>query len=399
MNRLTNFWSKPVVYITLPLLLLAVFIISFLKFGPLGIFTTAVAPIEDIAIQKVAFAPEEIIVDVYNNGPEPVTIAQVLINNAYWQFEMTPNNTLLPRDKGRISVFYPWLSGDPEIITLVSGNGVVFEEEVEAATITPRPNADYIKAFVLLGLYVGVIPVLLGIMFLPILRRLRGQWHDFLISLTVGLLLFLGIDAVAEAFELIPEIPSSLNGVGIFVIGLLVAILSLAVVSYKTEHLFAAKEEHFRALTLGYLIALGIGLHNLGEGLAIGSAYAIGAVALGSSLVIGFMLHNITEGIAIVTPLSKTIKNVRKDLHHIILMGMLAGLPTIIGSVVGGFAYSKEFALLFLAFGAGAIFEVTYDILHGMAKDRWFSIFTPTNVLGFLLGLLTMYITGFLVLG
>jgi zinc transporter, ZIP family len=390
---------KTIAQILLPLIFLGVFFITFLKYGPLGVFETAVAPIEDVFIQRVVFDRELITVEMYNNGPTPVTIAQTMINDAYWKFEMEPaDNTLESRQQGSLKIYYPWLEGDPQHIALLSSNGVLFTETVEAAAFTPKPDGNFVQAFILLGLYVGVIPVMLGLMWLPFLRRLRGKWYDFLISLTVGLLLFLGIDAVAEALELTAEVPSSLNGIGIFFIGLFLAILALAAVSYKTQHLKAEKTGHEKAIMLGYLIALGIGLHNLGEGLAVGSAYAIGEVALGSSLVIGFMLHNVTEGIAIIAPIARTTKKISQDIHRIVLMGILAGVPTIIGSLIGGFAYTTEFALFFLAIGAGAIFDVTYDILKGMARDNWMSIFSVTNVAGFLVGLMIMYMTGFLVM-
>ena len=392
--------SQMVIYTILPLLFVVAFFVSFLKFGPLGVFETAVAPLEDVFIQRVIFEHEEITVEVYNNGPETVTLAQVMINDAYWKFDMVPDpadTTLEPREKGKVHVFYPWVSGEPQHIALLSSNGVLFTEEVAAAATTPRPDKNYVQAFVLLGLYVGVIPVLLGLLWLPVLRRLRGKWYDFLLSLTVGLLLFLGVDAAAEALELTAEIPSSFNGIGVFTIGFLLAIMALTAVSYRTEHLRINKSGHQKAITLGYLIALGIGLHNLGEGLAVGSAYAIGEVALGSTLVIGFMLHNITEGVAIIAPIARTSKKISDDLHRIVLMGILAGVPTIIGSLIGGFSYSTLFALFFLAIGAGAIFAVIYDILHEMAGLRWKALFTVTNVTGFLVGLLIMYVTGFLV--
>ena len=140
-------------------------------------------------------------------------------------------------------------------------------------------------------------------------------------------------------------------------------------------------------------------MHNLGEGLAIGSAYAVGEIALGSLLVIGFMIHNVTEGVAIVAPLTRFVRQVNNFYFHLIIMGLLAGAPTIIGAVIGGFAYSPALAVLFLSIGAGAIFDVSYDIIRYMAKGNWTSLFTVTNVLGFLSGLLVMYGTGFLVLG
>ena len=386
-------------YIGAPLISLVVFLFVFLKFGPLGLFQTTVVPLEDAFIQRVVFKPEQITVTVFNNGAEPVTIVQALINDAYWQFTMEPSRTLQPRERAVINMYYPWLSGDPQHISLLSRNGTTFDKEIEAAAITPQLQADYIQAFILLGLYVGVIPVLLGLMWLPLLKRLHEKWYGLLISLTVGLLIFLGVDALFEAFELIQEVPTALNGSGIFLIGFLLSILVLSAVSHKTEHLFDTDHEHTQALIWGYLIALGIGLHNLGEGLAIGSAYAIGAVALGSSLVIGFMLHNITEGIAIVAPLTKTIKNIRQDVHHVVLMGIIAGVPTIIGSLIGGFSYTTEFALLFLAIGAGAIFDVAFDIIHSIKKGSWLSLFKVTHVIGFLAGLFIMYLTGFFVTG
>ena len=173
----------------------------------------------------------------------------------------------------------------------------------------------------------------------------------------------------------------------------------MSAVSYKTQHQRKLKGEQYQALVWGYLIALGIGLHNLGEGLAIGSAYAIGEIALGSTLVIGFMIHNVTEGVAIIAPLTRTYQQIKRFLFHLIMMGLLAGAPTILGTLIGGFAYSATIAVLFLSIGAGAIFDVSFDILQHMAKGKWLEIFTVTNVLGFLAGLLIMYVTGFLVVG
>ena len=383
----------------LPLILLAVLLVFFLKFGPLGVLKSNIVPLEKAFIQRVVFSTEHITLDVFNDGPEPVTIAQVLVNDAYWQFEILPSNTLQPLEKAKIEISYPWLEGDFEKITLISRNGVTFEKEIEAAALTPSFNFFYFKTFVLLGIYVGVIPVLLGLLWLPFLRMLRERWYSFLLSLTVGLLLFLGFDALSESFELLGQLPESFNGIGILLIGFLLAILVLSTVTYKTEYFTKEKGEHYRALVWGYLIALGIGLHNLGEGLAIGSAYAIGEIALGSLLVIGFMIHNVTEGVAIVAPLARSLKQIKNFMLHLVLMGLIAGFPTIIGALIGGFSYSAAFAVFFLAIGAGAIFDVTFDILHYMAKGRWISLFTLTNVAGFLAGLLVIYITGFLVLG
>ncbi len=383
----------------LPIVLLLILLFVFIKFGPLGVFKATLPPIEKIFIQKIVLEPEQITLKIINDGPEPVTIAQVAVNEVFWQFSMHPGNTLMPLDKGEIKLHYPWLEGDPYSITLFASDGVTFEGEIEVATETPKFNFLFFKSFVLLGIYVGVVPVLLGLLWLPFLKKLRERWYMFLLSLTIGLLIFLGFDALSESIEIIKTLPESFNGIGILIIGFFIAVLTLSVVSYKTENIIKEKGEHFKALIFGYLISLGIGIHNLGEGLAIGSAYAIGKISLGGLLVIGFMVHNVTEGVAIIAPLARIHKLIKKFYLHLFLMGILAGAPTIIGTLIGGFSYSAVMAVFFLAIGAGAIFDVAFDITHQMSKGRWMSLFTITNVLGFLSGLLIIYFTGFLVLG
>ncbi len=390
--------TKIILNALLPLLLLGLFIYLFVQKGPIGVFKNSVAPIESLFIERVTLSHEHIRARVLNDGPEPVTVAQVLVNDAYWQFAMEPSPTLEPLRKSTIDVSYPWVEGEPLRIALLTTAGTLFDKEIEVAAPTPRFDGVYVRAFLLLGMYVGVIPVLLGLLWLPFLRRLHGKWYNVLLAFTVGLLVFLGFDALSESFELISGLPSVLNGSGILLMGFTLAVLALSAVSYKTEHLRISKDDHTQALTWGYLIALGIGLHNLGEGLAVGSAYALGEIALGSALVIGFMAHNVTEGIAIVAPLARAIRGIKSMFHHIVLMGLAAGVPTIAGALLGGFVYSPALSLFFLAIGAGAIFEVSFDILKGMkGEGKWLALFAPANVAGFLAGLLVIYITGFLV--
>lgn len=394
MNPRVQLWLRGL----LPLLLLVILLVGFIKIGPLGVFKASFPPVEKIFIDRVVFEPEQITLHTFNDGPETVTLSQVLVNDVYWKFKSKPSQTLEPLERGTIHLVYPWVEGEPISFTLIASDGVTFTKEIEIAFLTPTFNWLYFKTFVLLGLYVGVIPVLLGLLWFPFLKQLHTKWYGFLLSFTIGLLVFLGFDALEEAFELLGSVAESVNGVGIFVIGFLLAILLLSAVSYKTE--FVKKRSvHFKALVWGYLIALGIGLHNLGEGLAIGSAYAFGEIALGATLVIGFMIHNVTEGIAIVAPLTRSGERFRSLLVHLIAMGVVAGAPTILGTLIGGFSYSPALGLFFFAIGAGAIFDVAFDIAHHLAKDggKWLSIFAVPNVLGFLVGLLVMYLTGFLV--
>ncbi|MDO8642481.1 MAG: metal transporter [Candidatus Woesearchaeota archaeon] len=394
MSRRANLWVRGL----LPLLLLAVLLFSFVNFGPLGVFKASFPPIEEVFIDRVVFAPEQVTLDVLNDGPQPVTVSQVLVNDVYWNFKMEPSSTLSPLQRGKIDLVYPWVEGEPIGFTLIASDGVTFDKEVEIAFLTPTFNWLYFKTFVMLGLYVGVIPVLIGLLWFPFLKQLHRKWYSFLLAFTIGLLIFLGFDALKEAFDLVGSVAETLNGVGIFVIGFLLSILVLSAVSYRTEFV-KQKSAHVKALVWGYLIALGIGLHNLGEGLAIGSAYAFGEIALGATLVIGFMVHNVTEGVAIVTPLTRSGERFRSILPHLVGMGILAGIPTILGTLIGGFSYGPALGVFFFAIGAGAIFDVAFDIARHLAeeKGKWISIFTLPNVIGFFIGLLVMYLTGFLV--
>src|SRR5206468_6340027 len=141
--------------------------------------------------------------------------------------------------------------------------------------------------------------------------------------------------------------------------GLLASFMSLVAVGESSGSSKSGAAR--RGLALAYLISLGIGLHNLGEGLAVGAAYALGEVALGAFLIIGFMIHNTTEGIAIVAPISSS--GSRTSMKHLAAIGIIAGVPTIPGALIGGFSFSSFWAALFLAVGAGAIFQVVFEIL------------------------------------
>jgi zinc transporter ZupT len=145
-------------------------------------------------------------------------------------------------------------------------------------------------------------------------------------------------------------------------------------------------------LVLAYLIAAGIGLHNLGEGLAVGAALAAGEVALGTFLVAGFALHNTTEGLAIVAPIGR--EGTRPGIRHLVALGALAGLPAIAGAWAGGFAFSPGPAAFAFGVAAGAIAQVVWAVARSMKGDE--SLTSRWGAAGFVLGLLVMYSTGLL---
>jgi zinc transporter ZupT len=263
---------------------------------------------------------------------------------------------------------------------------VKFEHEVGVATETPQGTARTLWVFTLIGIFVGVIPVMLGITWLPFLRRLPQRWVDFFLALTAGLLVFLAVDAVHEALEVSVDVPGAFQGVGLIVLGIVGALAALYAVDGWMR---GRREGGLTPLYISGLIALGIGLHNLGEGLAIGAAFALGEVGLTAFLIIGFMLHNVTEGLGIVSPLARA----RPSIRALVGLGLLAGLPTIVGAWSGGLAYSPTLSVLFLAIGAGAIVQVVWEIAKLLGQGRKEAT-APLNAIGFAVGVLVMYLTG-----
>jgi zinc transporter ZupT len=376
-----------------PLALLGVLVALFLVFDPTGGLRTAFPPVEELTIERVSLPePGLMRVHVVNGGPEPVTIAQVMVDEAYWKHEIDGGRTVPRLGRAIVSIPYPWVEGEPHEITLVSSTGLTFTHGVEVATQTPSPNARYLGIFTLLGIYVGLVPVLIGLLWAPFLRDVGRRWIHFFLSLTIGLLVFLGVDALEGALESAQAVPEAFQGVGLIVLGVVGSVAALRALSGARGGGSDAPGPSDR-LRLAYLIALGIGLHNLGEGLAIGSAFALGEIALGSFLVIGFAIHNTSEGLAIVAPVAAD----RPPIRRYLALGALAGLPTIAGTWIGGFSYSPIAATLFLALGAGAILQVVIEIGRLLHREAEGGVLAPLNALGLAAGLVLMYGTALLV--
>ncbi len=369
-----------------PALLLALVIWVMLSAGPEVLFATDLPPVEEISVLRHTLAEDVIRLDVINAGPDPSTIAQVIVRGAFWYHEVTPSRVLEPLDTARVTIPFPWNLGEPVEIALLTSTGLTFDYGIEVASPTPRPTAGALGRFALIGLFVGVIPVALGLTWFPFLRRLGRRGLGFLLHLTVGLLAFLVVDALAEGLEVADGLPGAFHGRALLVLGFAGAWLSLVGVEYRGRQ---GRGSASPAL-VAWLIALGIGLHNLGEGLAIGSAYALGELTLGALLVVGFTLHNATEGIAIVAPLVRA----GARLGQLAGLGALAGLPTILGCWIGAFTYSTVWSLVFLGIGAGAIVQVIGAIV---GRRPLAETLAPLNLLGLLVGYLVMYGTGFLV--
>ncbi|HYF66180.1 MAG TPA: ZIP family metal transporter, partial [Herpetosiphonaceae bacterium] len=336
----------------IPLLLLGG-LIAFLIVGGAGLGERTAPPIEELTIDRITLpAANQIVIAVTNGGADPVTVAQVQVDDAYWNFTITPNATIPRLGRATITLPYPWVQDEAHAVKLLSSNGTPFDGEIPVATRTPAASMAAVGRYALLGIYVGFIPVSLGLLWFPFLRRLGRGGMQAVLSLTVGLLAFLLVDTVAEALEVVGEAAPVFGG-GPLV--LMVALLSAGALLAVGG---GAAARPPRRLAVAYRIALGIGLHNLGEGLAIGAAFASGSAALGTFLVIGFTLHNITEGIGIAAPIARE----KPRLAHFVALAALAGLPAVLGVWIGAFVFNTLLTAVFLAMGAGAIAQVIYEV-------------------------------------
>jgi zinc transporter ZupT len=373
-----------------PLVLLALLVFALLKVGPLGVFRATFPPIEELTIERVTLPkPGEMVVHVVNGGPEAVTVAQVLVDDASWLHYIDGDRTLGRLDRRTIRIPYPWVEGEPHVVRLITSTGLTFDTTIEVATTTPSADARYLTTFALLGVYVGVIPVFLGLLWFPALRTASRRWLDFFLALTVGLLIFLGVDAFAEALETATRVPGAFQGLGLVLLGVLGTPLALAAIGHRRR----ATREGSSAYHVALLIAIGIGLHNLGEGLAIGAAYSTGAIALGTFLIVGFLLHNTTEGLGILAPIATEQPSVAR----LAMLGAIAGVPTVLGAWIGAFTYSPLWTTLFFAIGAGAIVQVVWELIKLFTRRSEGGLTAPLNVAGLMTGLLIMYLTGLLV--
>lgn len=357
-------------------------------------------PVERLSFQRVTLAPDEIAITVLNDGPDPVTIAQVAVDDAFWAFEVEPSATAARLEQVHVRIPYPWVHGETHAVRLLTSTGATFDHVIGVAVSTPRPSGRFFAIFTLIGLYVGVVPVTIGLLWFPFLGGLGRRGLDYLLALTVGLLAFLLVDGTTDGLEAAAGVPGSLQGVTLLVAGVAAAWLALDAVGAWLRTRRAARDaEASDGWVLALLVAIGIGLHNFGEGLAIGSAFALGEAALGSLLIVGFTLHNTTEGLAIVAPMARESAGRRVPVARLVQLGCIGGAPTILGAWIGGFVYSPVWAVLLLALGVGAIGQVTVQILRQSAGEGGVArhLAKAPVLAGLATGVIVMYTTGLLV--
>ena len=376
------------IWIALPLAVLGLAIAWLLSADPLASFRNGAPPVENLTFERTILGNDGIRILVRAGGSEPMTIAQVQVDDAYWQFTQDPPGPIARGSTAWLALRYPWVLGEAHAVNIVTSSGTTFEHEIAVAVPTPTRDSLSLAAQAVLGAFVGILPVAIGLMFYPALRGVGQGGMDFLLSLTVGLLAFLFVDALEDAFELAGEAAALFQGPTMIVLAATASFLLLMAAGRRSGTP--------TGLALATFIALGIGLHNLGEGLAIGAAFASGAAGLGTFLVLGFTLHNITEGIGIAAPILKQ----RPPLRSFAALTLLAGGPAVIGLWIGSLAYAPQWSALALAVGAGAILQVIVELVSMQLRQRADgsrALLAPAAMAGLAAGVGFMYLTAMLV--
>ena len=372
-----------------PVLLLALAVGAVVTSGSslVDLVGTNPPPADEFDIRRVEFDPGEIRITVRNPQPDDLTIANVNVDDAIVPYTVDGSTTLGRLRSSTIVVPFDWVEEDPITVGVTSSTGIETVEEVAAAIETPDPSVEGFLGYALIGALVGVLPVALGLLWLPALRQASALWLSAFMAFTAGLLTFLGIEALSEAFEIQALLPAGLGGAGLVLLGVALSFLGMTALAGRLTAGTPAT-----GVTLALLVAIGIGIHNFGEGLAIGTSFAFGELQLGTFLVVGFMIHNVTEGLAIAAPLART------TVRLLVLLGLaaIAGAPTVLGAWLGGYTTSDVLAALFFGIAAGAAFQVVVEVGRYVAARAPGGLRSGHVIGGFIAGVAAMYVTGVL---
>ena len=375
-----------------PILLLALVVGAFVSSGSslVDLVGRNPPPPDEFDIRRVELKPGEIRVTVRNPQNEELTIGSVAVDDAIVPFTLDGPATLKRLRSSTIEIAYDWVEDEPLAVGVTSSTGIETVHQVAAAVETPSPSARGFVGYGVIGLLVGVVPVALGLLWLPSLRHVDARWLAAFMALTAGLLSFLAVESLAEAFSLQAALPDALGGAGLVLLGVAFSALGMTFLSSRLSR----GGPGAAGLALALLVAVGIGIHNLGEGLAIGTSFAFGELQLGTFLIVGFMIHNVTEGLGIAAPATEAR---RVTALQLLGLAVVAGAPAIAGAWLGGYASNEVMAVLFFALAAGAALQVVVEVGRYVARRAPGGLRSGWVTGGFLAGIAVMYVTGLLI--
>jgi zinc transporter ZupT len=371
-------------WLLVPVALLAALLAALLVWRPLDPLAAGAPPVEEIGIERVRLSPGLIELDVRADGSEPVSIAQLQVDGAYRTFGQSPPGPIGRLETATLTVDYPWVDGETHHLLIVTSTGVTFDKTIDVAQATPTFERSTVITLALVGLLLGIAPIAAGMLAYPALRSVGQHGLQFLLALTVGLLAFLLIDTLREGLEFAAGAVERLRTETLVWVAMLISATLLLAAGRRGG-------EAPRGVALAFFIALGIGLHNFGEGLAVGASLAAGAAALATFLVIGFTVHNVTEGIGIAVPLI----DARPKLAVFVGLVLLAGLPAVTGVWLGALAVRPLWLALSFGVAAGALLQVIIEV--GAMMLRRPAALGPASLGGVAAGLGIMYVTALLV--
>ena len=367
--------------------LVALVLLVFYVLGPGSLLNDVGTPLPDVSFDRITFEDTEIIATIRNTGPVPLDVVMADVNDRIQPAAIEPNGYLERFETAILRIPFSWNEGEPYEIGVTIQDGTRFSSAVDAASPLLEPSKDLFVRLGLIGIYVGIIPIMIGLLWLPFIKNTKSSHYRFFLALTVGLLIFLGIDSIAEAGKVVDEnIADIFDGTMLIAISLISSFLALHYLGGRIRQISS------NPITLALLIAVGIGIHNFGEGLAIGASIALGSISLSAFLIAGFAIHNATEGIAIASPIAKR----KSSIITLVGLGVLAGIPAVFGTWIGGFTFLPFLSVMFLAIGAGALFQVSYSVLSWIREDDK-SLSTPSTVGGLVLGFIILYITSIVI--
>ncbi|TFH02145.1 MAG: divalent cation transporter, partial [Nitrosopumilus sp.] len=170
-------------------------------FGPGSYLLDLGVPLPEITLEQIDFVDSEIQVTVRNTGPIPVEVVMADVNDRIQPAAIEPDRFLERFETALVRIPFEWNTAEPYTVGLTVEDGTRFERAIEAAAPALKLNLEFIGFFAIIGTYVGIIPVMIGLLWLPFIKKISKSKYHFFLALTAGLLLFLGIDSIEEAFE------------------------------------------------------------------------------------------------------------------------------------------------------------------------------------------------------